>query len=143
MLYVEDIERPIAQQIFGSDVDTFVEAAKLIYEKMKPDIIDINLGCPVPKVAVKSQAGSALLKNPEKIKEYNKKYCEKNRDRLAQKAREWREANPERHKENCKKYNKRHREEIIKRATEWNYEHWEKHLEYVRKSKEKKAGGSK
>ena len=35
------------------------------------------------------------------------------------------------------------REEIIKRATEWNYEHWEKHLEYVRKSKEKKAGGSK
>ena len=69
MLYVEDIERPIAQQIFGSDVDTFVEAAKLIYEKMKPDIIDINMGCPVPKVAVKSQAGSALLKNPKKIKE--------------------------------------------------------------------------
>ena len=69
MLYVEDVERPIAQQIFGSDVETFVEAAKLIYEKMKPDIIDINMGCPVPKVAVKSQAGSALLKNPEKIKE--------------------------------------------------------------------------
>lgn len=69
MLYVEDVERPIAQQIFGSDVETFVEAAKLIYKKMKPDIIDINMGCPVPKVAVKSQAGSALLKNPEKIKE--------------------------------------------------------------------------
>lgn len=69
MLYVEEVERPIAQQIFGSDVETFVEAAKLIYEKMKPDIIDINMGCPVPKVAVKSQAGSALLKNPEKIKE--------------------------------------------------------------------------
>ena len=42
MLYVEDVERPIAQQIFGSDVETFVEAAKLIYEKMKPDIIDIK-----------------------------------------------------------------------------------------------------
>lgn len=69
MLYVEKEERPIAQQIFGSDVKTFVEAAKLIYEKMKPDIIDINMGCPVPKVAVKSQAGSALLKNPDKIKE--------------------------------------------------------------------------
>lgn len=69
MLFMEEIERPIAQQIFGSDVDTFVEAAKYIEKEMKPDIIDINMGCPVPKVAVKSQAGSALLKNPEKIRE--------------------------------------------------------------------------
>lgn len=69
MLLMEDIERPIAQQIFGSDKDTFVEAAKYIEKEMKPDIIDINMGCPVPKVAVKSQAGSALLKNPNKIKE--------------------------------------------------------------------------
>ena len=69
MLLMEEIERPIAQQIFGSDVLTFVEAAKYIEKEMKPDIIDINMGCPVPKVAVRSQAGSALLKNPEKIKE--------------------------------------------------------------------------
>ena len=69
MLYMEDCERPIAQQIFGSDVETFVEAARKVYEEMKPDIIDINMGCPVPKVAVKSQAGSALLKNPGKIYE--------------------------------------------------------------------------
>ncbi len=69
MLLMEEEERPIAQQIFGSDVDTFIEAAKYIEKEMKPDIIDINMGCPVPKVAVKSQAGSALLKNPEKIKE--------------------------------------------------------------------------
>ena len=68
MLYLDDVERPIAQQIFGSDVETFVEAAKMVYEIMKPDIIDINMGCPVPKVAVKAQAGSALLINPEKIK---------------------------------------------------------------------------
>lgn len=67
MLYMEDDERPIAQQIFGSDLDTFVNAAKYIEKVMKPDIIDINMGCPVPKVAVKSQAGSALLKNPSKI----------------------------------------------------------------------------
>ena len=67
MLYMEETERPIAQQIFGSDKDTFVYAAKEVYEKMHPDIIDINMGCPVPKVALRAQAGSALLKNPEKI----------------------------------------------------------------------------
>ena len=69
MLYMEDVERPIVQQIFGSDKETFVMAATSVYEKMKPDIIDINMGCPVPKVAVKAQAGSALLKNLDKIKE--------------------------------------------------------------------------
>ena len=76
MLYLEEMERPISQQIFGSDKETFVEAAKLVYEIMKPDIIDINMGCPVPKVAVKSQAGSALLKNPELIYEIVKSVVE-------------------------------------------------------------------
>jgi len=69
MLYFEEVERPISQQIFGSDKETFTEAAKRVYEIMHPDIIDINMGCPVPKVAIKSQAGSALLKNPQLIKE--------------------------------------------------------------------------
>jgi len=69
MLYMEESERPITQQIFGSDKESFVVAAKYVYEHMHPDIIDINMGCPVPKVAVKSQAGAALLKNPEKIRE--------------------------------------------------------------------------
>ena len=69
LLYLEDIERPISQQIFGSDVDTFVEAAKIVYKLTKPDIIDINMGCPVPKVALKSQAGAALLRDPDKIYE--------------------------------------------------------------------------
>ena len=67
MLYMTDEERPLVQQIFGSDKESFVEAAKYIYQNMHPDIIDINMGCPVPKVAVRAQAGSALLKNPEKI----------------------------------------------------------------------------
>lgn len=67
MLIMNEEERPIAQQIFGSDKDSFVEAAKSVYEIMRPDIIDINMGCPVPKIALKSQAGSALLKNPAKI----------------------------------------------------------------------------
>ena len=69
MLYMTDMERPIVQQIFGSDVDSFVTAAKYIYENMHPDIIDINMGCPVPKVALRAQAGSALLKNPNKVYE--------------------------------------------------------------------------
>lgn len=69
LLKMSDEERPIAQQIFGSDVDSFVKAAKIIEDKMHPDIIDINMGCPVPKVALRAQAGSALLKNPEKIGE--------------------------------------------------------------------------
>ena len=69
MLQMTEEERPIVQQIFGSDKESFVKAAKFIYENMKPDIIDINMGCPVPKVAVRAQAGSALLKNPDKIQE--------------------------------------------------------------------------
>ena len=69
MLYMTEMERPISQQIFGSDIESFVNAAKYIYEQMKPDIIDINMGCPVPKVAVRAQAGSALLKDPDKIYE--------------------------------------------------------------------------
>ena len=69
MLYMTDYERPISQQIFGCDVDSFVYAAKYIEDNMHPDIIDINMGCPVPKVAVRAQAGSALLKNPKKIYE--------------------------------------------------------------------------
>lgn len=69
MLYMTEEERPIAQQIFGSDRESFVKAAKIIEETMHPDIIDINMGCPVPKVALRAQAGSALLKDPEKIYE--------------------------------------------------------------------------
>jgi nifR3 family TIM-barrel protein len=69
MLYMTDCERPISQQIFGAEVESFKIAAKYICENMKPDIIDINVGCPVPKVAERSKAGSALLKNPQKIGE--------------------------------------------------------------------------
>ena len=69
MLYMKEEERPISQQIFGSDKDSFVYASKYILETMKPDIIDINMGCPVPKVATRAQAGSALLKNPDKVYE--------------------------------------------------------------------------
>lgn len=69
MLYMTEDERPISQQIFGSDLESFIIAAKYIEENMHPDIIDINMGCPVPKVAVRAQAGSALLKDPDKVYE--------------------------------------------------------------------------
>ena len=69
MLKMSEEERPIAQQIFGSDKESFVTAAKRVEEIMHPDIIDINMGCPVPKVALRAQAGSALLKDIPKIKE--------------------------------------------------------------------------
>ena len=76
MLYMTDEERPLSQQIFGSDKESFVTAAKYIYENMHPDIIDINMGCPVPKVALRAQAGSALLKSPDKVYEIVKAVVE-------------------------------------------------------------------
>lgn len=76
MLYMTDFERPIAQQIFGSDKESFVVASKFICDTMHPDVIDINMGCPVPKVAVHAQAGSALLKDIPKIKEIVKSVVE-------------------------------------------------------------------
>lgn len=69
LLKMNEDERPISQQIFGSDVDSFIKAAKIVESTMHPDIIDINMGCPVPKIALKSQAGSALLKNPKLVGE--------------------------------------------------------------------------
>lgn len=69
LLKMDESERPIAQQIFGADIDSFIIAAKKVEEEMHPDIIDINMGCPVPKVALRAQAGSALLKDPDKIYE--------------------------------------------------------------------------
>ncbi|GHU53907.1 hypothetical protein FACS189496_5450 [Bacilli bacterium] len=62
-------EKNIIIQLFGSDSDTLSQAAKIIEKTCKPIAIDINMGCPVSKVCIKKKAGSALLKNPQKIKE--------------------------------------------------------------------------
>jgi len=56
-----------ALQIFGGDIEDYIEAAKYFDENSNAKIIDINMGCPVNKVAIRSQAGSSLLKTPEKI----------------------------------------------------------------------------
>jgi len=69
LLKMYEDERPISQQIFGGDSETMGKAAKIIEDYMHPDIIDINMGCPVPKVAIKNNAGSNLLKTPDRVKE--------------------------------------------------------------------------
>lgn len=60
-LKIDDDERPVGIQIYGKDVDSMVEAAKIV-EQAHPDVIDINFGCPVKKVAGKG-AGAGMLKN--------------------------------------------------------------------------------
>ena len=60
-LNISDAERPVAIQIYGRDVDTMVQAAKIV-EQAQPDIIDLNFGCPVKRVAGKG-AGAGMLQN--------------------------------------------------------------------------------
>lgn len=62
-------EHPYAQQIFGSDIKSMTEAAVYVDKYTEADIIDLNMGCPVPKVAQRAQAGAALLKDVDKIYE--------------------------------------------------------------------------
>ena len=67
MIQTDPIERPVAVQLFGHDVDDVVEAAKRMSETF--DIIDVNCGCPAWKV-IKTGAGSEMLKTPEGISSF-------------------------------------------------------------------------
>ena len=67
LLRVEDSERPVALQLFGEDPMILAEQAKRIEER-NFDILDINMGCPVPKV-VNNGEGSALMKDPKRVGE--------------------------------------------------------------------------
>lgn len=69
-LTISDEERPVAIQIYGREKDAIVEAAKIV-EQAKPDVIDINFGCPVKKVAGKG-AGAGMLQHPDKMIEITK-----------------------------------------------------------------------
>src|SRR5574344_2831019 len=60
-LTISDEERPVGIQIYGRDVESMVEAAKIV-EEARPDVIDLNFGCPVKKVAGKG-AGAGMLRN--------------------------------------------------------------------------------
>ncbi len=64
-LHIDDRERPVAIQIYGRDPDAMVEAAKIV-EQAEPDLIDINFGCPVKKVASKG-AGAGMLRDIPKM----------------------------------------------------------------------------
>ena len=66
MLDFDGIPNPLSIQIFGGDAATLVEAAKFVEAHTTADIIDINMGCPVPKVT-KNESGSRLLLDPDKI----------------------------------------------------------------------------
>lgn len=68
MLYIDEREKPLSLQIFGGEKDTLVEAAKFVDKNTTADIIDINMGCPVPKI-VKCDAGARWLLDPNKIYE--------------------------------------------------------------------------
>lgn len=66
---IEQLNIPVAVQIFGSNPNTMAKASRILTDLHQIRLIDINMGCPVPKVAVRAQAGSALLKNPDKVYE--------------------------------------------------------------------------
>lgn len=76
MTGVSQNEHPLSMQIFGADKKTLVYAAKWIYENTDADIIDINMGCPVNKVAKRAGAGSSLLRDPNKVYEITKAVVE-------------------------------------------------------------------
>ncbi len=76
MTHVSCKEHPLSMQIFGADEETLVYAAKWITENTDADIIDINMGCPVNKVAKKAGAGSSLLKDPKRVYEITKAVVE-------------------------------------------------------------------
>ena len=66
---IDTLNIPYAIQLFGANPKVLGEAAKIINRLYPKAIIDINMGCPVPKIAIKSGGGSALLKDPELIRE--------------------------------------------------------------------------
>jgi nifR3 family TIM-barrel protein len=68
MLYVDEREKPLSLQIFGGDTETLVAAARVVDQHTTADIIDINMGCPVPKIT-KCDAGARWLLSPERIEE--------------------------------------------------------------------------
>ena len=76
LLETAPAEHPIAVQIFGSDADIMADMAAKLAEERSFDIIDINMGCPVPKI-VNNHEGSALMKNPKLVEQILDKMVKK------------------------------------------------------------------
>jgi nifR3 family TIM-barrel protein len=68
LLYIDEREKPLSLQIFGGEKETLIEAARFVDKNSNADIIDINMGCPVPKIT-KCDAGAKWLLDPNKIYE--------------------------------------------------------------------------
>ena len=64
LLTIDDKERPVALQLFGNQPEVLAEAAEIVVEEVDPELIDLNVGCPAPKI-VNSGYGSALMKDPQ------------------------------------------------------------------------------
>lgn len=75
MIELTETEHPVAHQLFGSEIDSMVAAAKILDNESDCDIIDINMGCPAPKIT-KNDAGSKLLQNPNQAYEIVKAVVE-------------------------------------------------------------------
>ena len=69
MLKIDDVERPVCIQLFGDSPKSLKAAAIKVCDLVKPDMLNINMGCPVPKIAIKSKSGSSLMKYPDLIGE--------------------------------------------------------------------------
>lgn len=78
MLKFSKVERPYVVQLFGSEPKNFIKAVKIVEDKIKPDGIDINFGCPVPKVA-RQKAGAELMKDLKLSREIIKAVIEDSR----------------------------------------------------------------
>lgn len=76
LLKTDESEHPIAVQIFGSDPDIMGDMAKKLEEEREFDIIDVNMGCPVPKI-VNNHEGSALMKEPKLVEQILKNIVSK------------------------------------------------------------------
>lgn len=65
MCKISKKERPVIAQLFGDKPEVLAKAVSIVYNEFRPDGIDINMGCPVPKIAQKTRAGASLMRYPD------------------------------------------------------------------------------